>query len=469
MHKITVTLDGVAEQPQRRQSRNGGAAALIALAILVAALSTKPQAVTPPITNTTGTIAPLTPATLSIDQKELRFTGPAAQIIRLTNSGDGLLTIQPLVVIGAGFHVSSDCNAPLDRNVSCAVTVSLDPNATGNNTGELRVTSNGGSATVALIGNAISAAPIELPPLDFGRRFLGTAGQPAVVHFTNSAPAALTLGSASTAAPFTIIKDGCATTIESGVGCDVVLSFDPSTTGPQKGDLRIVTADGKLVAHAALSGEAIAPLPQLQLPPVSFGRQPIGKEGKTQFVLLTNSTTNTIAVGGASTEPPFRIVADGCGGKELGPGGMCRMLVAFTASAESRQTGEIRVATTDGYVIARGSLAGFGIAEKQIPVRIDIEPRAMNFNGDPGTRPITVSNRGAAPVSISAKLAMNALGYTIDPTECSRVPLAPGSQCSIMVTSTRAAYKASEPALVEISYEGRTEPVAVTFRAPQKR
>jgi hypothetical protein len=573
MRRITVTVDGIAEQPQRQHSGRGGAIALIALTILIAALSMKPKAATPPVTDTT-TVAPLTPASLSIDQKELRFTGPAAQIIRLTNSGDGLLTIQPPVVIGTAFHVSSDCNTPLERTASCAVTVSLDPTADGNANGELRITSNGGSATVSLISNASPAAPLELPPLDFGSRVLGTTGTPGAVHFTNSTPAVLTLGGASTAAPFRVIKDDCATTIEAGVGCDVALSFDPVTAGPQTGDLRIVTTDGKLVAHAALSGEAVAPpLPQLQLPPVSFGRQPvgrpgkpriahltnttqfplslagastdppfiigadrcrntalppgsdctisltfsptaegeqegevriansdqkiiargaltgsgfiippprpqlalqpidfgrqpIGKEGKPRVLVLTNTTANAMALGSAATEPPFRIVADGCHNQQLAPGTVCRVLVAFTASAETQQAGEIRIAAPDGYVIARGSLSGLGIV--QSPPQIDIEPQTVNFNGDGGARPITISNRGKAPVSITARFQTKPISYLLDASACDRAPLAPDNQCRIMITSTREAYRLSESAVVEIAYEGHTELVQVIFRTVKK-
>jgi len=462
MRRITVTVGGIAEQP-RRQSRQGGGAALIALAIIVAALSLKPQAGTPPRTDTTTATA-LTPASLSIDQKELRFSAPAAQIIRLTNSGDALLTIQPPVVIGAAFHVSSDCNAPLDRTASCAITVSLDPNAGGNSTGELRITSNGGSATVALISNASPAAPIELQPLNFGRRVLGTAGDPAVVHFTNSALAALTLVNASTATPFSIVKDDCATTIESGVACDVAVSFDPAAAGPQTGDLRIVTTDGRLVAHAALSGEAIAPRPQLPLPPTDFGRQIVGKPGKPRIVTVTNNTSTAIAIGGASTDAPFRILRDGCAKRDLPPTSRCPVEVDFTPTAQDLQTGEIRIAAPDGFVIGRGSLSGFGVPETQIPVRIEIEPATINFKGDPGTRPITVINRGQAPVSISAKFETKPLAYSMDASACDRAPLAPGNQCRILVVANRFAMQLAESERIDITYSGHVEVVTVTFR-----
>lgn len=415
------------------------------------------------------TISPTpAPAALAADPTSLQFTEPVTQVVHLRNTGDELLTIKQPAANSASFRVTSDCTAPLARNESCVVSVAFNPNA-GDGKDQLNIDSNGGSATIALTGSVPSVPAVELPALEFGKRLLGTPGKPLAVHYLNPTPTAVSLGPSSTTAPFNVWKDNCTKMqIGSGLGCDVFLTFDPVKAGPQKGELRIVTAGGNLAAHAALSGDAFVvqePPPQLSLTPLDFGRQPVGKEGDARTLTLTNTTTSPVVIGPASTNPPFRIMRDDCLKTTLQPGMGCRVLAGFSPTVQGSQKGEVRIFTsTNGFVIARSSLIGIGILLDTTPAKVDIEPRAINFDGVAGTRPVVVSNRGGAPVSLGVNFETRTIGYSLDASACTNAPLPQGQQCKILVTANRFAVRSGESARLDISYAGHVEVVTLSTR-----
>jgi hypothetical protein len=413
------------------------------------------------------TISPTpAPAALAADPTSLQFTEPVTQVVHLRNTGDELLTIKQPSVNSASFRVTSDCTAPLARNESCVVSVAFNPND-GDRKDQLTIDSNGGSATIALTGSVPSVPAVELRALDFGKRLLGTPGKPLAVHYLNPTPTGVSLGPSSTTAPFNVWKDNCSRMqIGSGLGCDVFLTFDPVKAGPQKGELRIVSAGGNLAAHATLFGDAFVvqePPPQLSLTPLEFGRQPVGKEGDARTVTLTNTTTSPVMIGPASTEPPFRIIRDDCLKTTLQPGMGCRVLASFSPTGQGTQQGEIRITSANGFVIARNYLVGIGILLDTTPAKVDIEPRAITF-GEAGARQIVVSNRGAAPLSIGVNFETKTIGYSLDAIGCTNAPLPPGQQCKIQVTANRIGVRLGESARLDISYAGHVEAVPLSTR-----
>lgn len=600
MRRITVSLKGIEESQRRQQSRPGaGALLLIAFAfVAVASWKATPERTgQPPAKSDTATVTdtvttsgtsttatdtvttsgtstttspPLTPAALGVDQRELRFTAPGTQVIQLTNTGEESLTIQPAEVTGS-FRVTSDCSAPLGRNQSCRVSVALDPTADASSKGELRINSNGGSATITLIASVSPTPAVELQPVNFGRRLLGTAGKPISVRYTNPGPMALSLGAPSTdGPPFRVAQDNCrGMRINPGNRCEVILSFDPNRAGPQTGALRISTADGRLVARAVLSGEAATPLsrpinlqevsfvrvavgtdakpravrlandtpgplsvggavtdppfkvvldecrktqlapgagcnvwvtfsptaegpigkelrilnlegkliargdldgeaiivtprPQIQLKPVDFGRQTAGQPSKPRVVQLRNTTSASLSVGAASTSLPFRIVKDGCLRAKLPPGGGCDIMIDFTPSGQGQKDGEIQITASDGYVIAKGSASGYGVVPPPpAPVKIDIEPRAINFHGDPGTKTIVIMNHGGEAVNIKVRIEPKT-NYTLDASGCDGMALWPEKQCRISITGTPSAIRLGETASILIGYASQVEVVTVS-------
>ncbi len=110
-----------------------------------------PQLLVSPLTLAFGTIA-----TGSLS---------AAQLVTLTNTGGGVLTISGIVISGDFTQTSSGCGVGLLANASCTIAVVFGPMATGAESGALSFTSNaGGAAMVALSGTGVApVAYVGLP------------------------------------------------------------------------------------------------------------------------------------------------------------------------------------------------------------------------------------------------------------------------------------------------------------------
>lgn len=449
MRKITVKVSGVTDQSRKReQSSRGAAVAVIGLAIALIALSTahkpppkgeEPNTATAPSTTTTAAPSS-TSAVLAVDRTRLRFTGSDPELVHLRNTGGEMLTVQQPSLASANFRITSDCASPLHTNEWCVVSVVMDPSAAPESKEELYIASNGGVASVELIGNASSLAPIEIARLDFGRRVLGNAADPQLVHFASSARMPLALAAAETASPFRVVKDTCGgTSVAPGGGCDVFLSFDPATLGTHNGEVRIPTTGGKLAAFAPLSGEAVAPLPQLKLQRVDFGKQPVGNTAKQQRALLINTTPFPLSLSHSAADPPFRVARDGCRKSPVKPGGRCEVWLVFSPTAQGEQKGEIRISNAEGVVIGRGSLSGIGFllsTPPPPPPRPQLTMPSIDFDQRPigGSAPVKSTRMvNTTKVSLAIGAAQTDPPFTVL-RDCAKSELPPGSPCEVLIS-----------------------------------
>jgi predicted extracellular nuclease len=78
-------------------------------------------------------------------------TSSAGQVINLTNTGDGDLTITNINTSG-NFAQRNSCPANLAPAAQCSINIAFTPSIAGNRTGSLTITSNAGNGTVSLAG-----------------------------------------------------------------------------------------------------------------------------------------------------------------------------------------------------------------------------------------------------------------------------------------------------------------------------
>jgi hypothetical protein len=415
---------------------------------------------------TTNAIAPLpTPAKLEATPAELVFrtqpvgTASAAQVIRLRNDGDEPLTIGTINAKGDAFRVSNDCLKPLARNDSCSASVVFAPPAAGKFNGAVTIETNGGTATIALGGEAPATPVIVLPTTEFGPTLVGVPVE-RVVPLVNRGPATIVIGKSTATAPFEVSSDGCRNAkIAAGGNCAVRVQFRPAASGPASGELLLVGGHGEIVAKGTLRGEG-RPIPVIELPPTDFGRAFAGMTVE-RAVTFTNSAPVTIVVGKATAPPPFEISSDGCRDRKIAPGASCEIRLQFRPAAAGSMKAELQLVSPSGGTIAKGTLRGTGMIKAQPPQvpSIDIKPREINFFGDPGKKTIVVTNIGAIPVSLSVKPETQTR-YLIDASQCNGVVLSPKMPCSIVVDGTVAVRLGTSTRIV-ISYAGRTEFVPV--------
>jgi len=273
-------------------------------------------------TGSSGSTGPPLPARLEVNRQQLSFNGPALELVRISNAGEEPLAIDKPVSPHASFRLSSDCDAPLGKSDQCVVAVAYDDTVAGSMKTSLRIASNGGDATVALIGNARRIPVVELKSLDFGKRAVGSTGETQSARFTNSSPLPINVGNASVPAPFHLVQDGCAgAKVAPGGNCDVVVDFDPTAPGVQSGELRIVAVAGNVIGHAAVSGYAYVqpPVKLVMNPPqIDFG---MARERRIQTINVTNPGPRPAVIRGVQLVPPkgpFNI-DDNCHDRTLAP------------------------------------------------------------------------------------------------------------------------------------------------------
>src|SRR5690349_8966065 len=179
-------------------------------------------------------------------------TTAEAQSLRLTNSGDGPLTISSVHIDGADaadFAQSIDCPVNPDTlavGSSCTIYVSFTPHGAGSRSATLSIGDDAGSSpqTVSLSGAGILAPHAALTPgaLAFGAVQAGDSGAAQTVTLTNTGSATLALSSialtGAAAADFsrTTTCDLNAGLL-AGASCTVDVVFSPHTAGAKAASL----------------------------------------------------------------------------------------------------------------------------------------------------------------------------------------------------------------------------------------
>jgi len=361
MQSITIEF-GEPDDRRRRKQKRGGAALLLIIGAAAAVIwASAPKPVVPAVVPTppppatqTGAgwqrdseepppspneraVTPPVPATLAVQPRQLAFqlqngAVPAAQFIRVRNSGASPLAFRGVTTGSTRFRSSTDCPTELAANESCAVAVVFDPTPGRNATDTLTIRSDAGTAQIRLSGAAPPLPPFELPLVEFDPRIVGAGGEPRTVRLTNSRLNPLASGPARAGAPFRIVKDGCqGVVLQSGGGCDLVVDFDPPAVAAYTSELRIAGSDGSLIARAPLrgSGAKVTPPPA----PVKLDIEPRRLDFRTLLphsrrITVSNPNSRAVKITDVSIVPKVFDVTTDCLAKPLEPNGRCTITVS---------------------------------------------------------------------------------------------------------------------------------------------
>ena len=266
--------------------------------------------------------------------KDLSFT--------VQNTGAGTLTGSASTA--APYSIVSGGSFSLGAGVSQAVVVRFSPTATGSAPGVVAFTSNGGnvSRTVSGTGGVPPVIGVTPASLSFGTVPVGSSKD---LSFTvqNVGGGTLT-GSASTAAPYSIVSGG-SFSLGAGASQTVVVRFSPTATGSTTGAVAFTSNGGNV--SRAVSGTGGSP-PVITVTPssLSFGNVTVGSTKDLNFT-VKNSGVGTL-VGSASTGAPFSIVSGGS--FSLGPGASQRVSVRFAPTASGAVSGTVAFISSGGNV-----------------------------------------------------------------------------------------------------------------------
>lgn len=310
-----------------------------------------------------GTDPAIVPSATSIDFGTVSVGDTAAVVLKLSNTGGGLLTINsttgmPLVA----FDVLGDNCTGTDLLVgeSCLMSVVYSPSEETASIGNLIINSTDpnyppaspliidltGSGTLSLSGPDIFVLdPIvpyndlraEMAPVDL---FTNTS---AIFTVINNGTSALVINSVTAMPfPFSISSEGCTgvSPLAAGASCDIDLGFKPTTADNYTGELVIVSDDpdeSPLKAYASITAN-YALVANITASAPSFAN-----------TLVFNTTTETVTVGNNGTgdlsitsvllgspvaySGYFAINLNGCLGATLTPGSTCAIDLDFTPGA----------------------------------------------------------------------------------------------------------------------------------------
>ena len=254
--------------------------------------------------------ASVTPASITFGSTNVG-SASAAQTVRVDNVGNAVLTVSAPSTTG-DFAVSGNNCSGVAVGGYCTMTVTFTPTAAGTRSGSLTIPNNGssGSKTVTLagIGQVATATGTLTPnPLAFGQLEVAGGYSYRDLELRNTGTVALSVGTASVAAPVIAFSPGVAFWL-AATTCGATLA---------PGSLCTFTIGGIGVENSAytfgsfsLSGSN-ATLPQIQLSSIGFfnggsGDLPLASSRQQPLAVLvlasatkgSSSSTLTIANAG---------------------------------------------------------------------------------------------------------------------------------------------------------------------------
>ena len=166
-------------------------------------------------------------------------TASAAKTFTLTNN-------QPVALTGISISTTGDfavsattCGTSLGAKGKCTISVTFTPAATGTRTGQLNVSASAGITpqTVSLSGTAIVSTALTPASTTYAAQRVGTTSAAKTFTLINNQPVALTSIAISTTGDFALSATTCGTSLGAKAKCTISVTFTPTATGTQAGQL----------------------------------------------------------------------------------------------------------------------------------------------------------------------------------------------------------------------------------------
>jgi hypothetical protein len=341
------------------------------------------------------------------------------QTIAVTNTGNTSVSITQAVISNPQFSLTG-VTLPMSMGVgqSGNFTLGVTPTASGPVTGTLTVQGSGSSpVVVSLAATAVAPAPqisTSTGSIDFGSVSPGSQGN-ATLTISNIGSADLTISVLSlTGATFGVTGITTPKTISAGQSVPVALSFHPTATGVDAGNLTITSNDptNPTVSVALLGTAVTAANSQLQANTnsLSFGTVSAGNSA-TQQIILTNTGLSGLQI--------TSIKANGAGYSVNGittpytvnASSTAMLNVVFTPTTSGLSSGDVTIANSASGTPLTVTLSGTGIQ-----AGMSISPSSFDFgsmvDGQTKSQTFTVTNTGNASLTIS-QLRVSGAGYSV--------------------------------------------------------
>ncbi len=394
-------------------------------------------------------IAGALPASLTFPI-QLISTTSAGQIVTLSNTGTGPLTIAGIGLSGANatdYAQTNTCGATLAAGGNCLITVTFTPTAVGTRSASLVITDNSngitGSVQSVALSGVCTVVSLSTTALDFGAQPVGSTSGQLSVTLLNAGTTALGITSVALTGAnpgdFTE-QDLCGTSLGAHSSCRINVRFRPTVAGPRSASVTITDTDPTSPQIITLTGTGVLGVASVSPLALAFS-SPMNVTTPSQTVTVTNVGTatfiiNSINLGGTNANQFARV--NGCGAS-LAPLASCTVTVTFrpTQAAPVAKVATLNVSLRAPAVSQTVNLTGTII----VPT-FTLSASSLNFgnqtvNTTSPAQPITVTNTGTVAALGIGNISINGA----NPNQFARThncpaSLAAGATCTINVTFT---------------------------------
>jgi len=299
----------------------------------------------------------------TLDFKSVVMNKPStARVLRLTNTGNGSLTLNKVTPGGADatYFILTTLSLPitLQPGAFTDVSVALKPDAERQFSAQLVIESNdpdNPSMPVPMIGTGVrQQVELSRTSMDFGQQLLRHTSNPRSVLVTNSSDTNLTLQSIEVqglgASQFTLLQPlGLPLVLSPGKAQRVELTFTPQEEVDVNCVLKISVGDAQSLS-VMLHGKGIPAVLSIAPSPLDFGGVRIGSGNRVNPLTITNVSSDPIVLAAPEetykTGEPFTYDAAGLRGRELAPGMSVIISVGYQPDEETLSETTLSFGTT---------------------------------------------------------------------------------------------------------------------------
>jgi len=380
--------------------------------------------------------AGLNPGSLAFGSQAAGTTS-ASQVVTLTNSGSGTLSIGSIAASG-DFTETNNCSSSLAANSSCTVNVTFSPRIAGADTGALTFTDNAPTSpqVVTLTGTGVTPLSFKPATLALGSVAVGHTSSKTVT-VTNNQSSAISL-SHTTSADYSVTGGTCGSSLAAAAKCTIAVTFAPTSSGAINGALAITTNGALSPQIVALTGTGTGgPTAPLTFSPatLSFSATGIGVTSPAKTITVTNSSASSVTINAIGASADYAAVGSGaspCGGA-LAASAKCTLSVTFTPSNTGATKGAVAIATSGAGSPQIVDVTGTGA----LPVAL--APTSLAFGDQKvGTtsvgKTVTLTNNSGATITVSSIVASGDFTAAPSGKKPCGASVAAGAKCTFSVT-----------------------------------
>lgn len=325
--------------------------------------SNSPQ--TEQLTGTGVSAVTLSPMSLSFGSLSLNTTS-AAKTVTVRNYQTVPLTITEISASGDFVETTNCPQSPitLGAKLSCTISVTFTPTATGSRTGTLTISEDAPNSSQSALLTGTGVLPVVLSPssLSFGSQFLNAAGAAKTVTLKNNQTVPLAIAGISASGDFSQ-NSNCPmspSTLGVNLTCTISVTFTPTALGWRTGTLTVSDSASTSPQLEQLTGSGTVPV-SLSPASLSFASQILTTASAAKNITVKNNLAVPLTIASISATDDFAQTSN-CPlpPNTLARGASCSVSVRFTPTALGARTGTLTVSDDASTSPQMEALSGTG-------------------------------------------------------------------------------------------------------------